>query len=92
MRASLLLALLLSACAQSEEHARRNAEYDWPNVNVVYVVSDNVMRDCQSRSATACAYPASAPNGTCVIYHKRSPIATTLEHEALHCRYGRWHG
>ena len=91
MRYAWLLALLLSACATSEEFARKNAEFDHPGRQIVYLVSDNPSRDCGIPAVACARFDASQPLGVCVIVHGPNPHPTVLEHERLHCRYGRWH-
>ena len=88
----ILLALLLSACATSEEFARQNQEFDHPGRQIVYLVSDNPRRDCGIPAVACARFDPSAPLGVCVVVHGANPHPTVLEHERLHCRYGRWHG
>ena len=95
MRASLLLALLLAGCATSEEFARKNGEFDHgPDVTVVYFQSSQeaVRWKCLNQRALACAAYNHDPKAPCYIYHTASTGPIVLEHERLHCRYGRWHG
>ena len=95
MRTTILLALLLAGCATSEEFARKNGEFDHgANVAVVYFRSslEEVRWKCLNQRALACAAYSYDPQAPCYIYHSASAGPTVLEHEALHCRYGRWHG
>lgn len=90
-----MLALLLPGCASSEEFARKNGEFDHgPGVQIVYFESSDaaVRWKCHNQRALACAAHSYDPKVPCYVYHTASAGPMVLEHERLHCRYGRWHG
>ena len=85
---------ILAGCVTSEEFARRNGEFDHgPDVRIVYFKApiEAVRWKCHNQRALACAAYSYDPKGVCFIYHAPNTSETTLEHERLHCRFGRWH-
>lgn len=95
-----LIALLMLGCATTEEQLARENATPTRDLSPLIVMVDNADRICRLYGAQAklgttilgCAdYAGRIVQEYCVIFITQGSPDWVLEHEKLHCKYGRFH-